>query len=307
MDEGELQLSNLKEIITQYSKAGNYIEGIPYMERYVILIKEKYGAESDRYVTVINDLGGMYRNIGDFNKASETFHLAQDIVEKKLGKRCEQYATITVNLACMYRFTNEFEKAEKMFLDALSIYDENEEMQEILQQAQSCPSAMEMIERRKTITKDVVRKSTLYANASNNLGTLYQDMRNFDKAIECHNRSLELLKNTSNFEYVAITLNNLVNPLIQTGKLQEALNLVKSSLEIFEKHLSKKHPFYLTALNNEGTIYFYAGYPEKSLEVFEKVEKYLKNTYGINSPQYKACLKNIEEAKKKQRENSREK
>ncbi len=291
----------IKEIIQKYSGEGNYMSAIPYMEEYVELIQKEFGPESDRYVTVINDLGGMYRNVGDFKNAEETFNKALDIIENRLGNRCEQYATTTVNLACMYRLTGDFEKAEKQFLDAISIYDEDTEMQQLFDSTVCETRAfldkqLTNVEEEKA--KDNKRKAILYANASNNLGTLYQDMKQFDKAVECHQRSLELLQDTGKYDYIAITLNNLVNPLIQARKFEEAEELAKKSLEIFETHLSVDHPFYLMANNNLGAIYFHTMKFEKALECFKVVEEKLKLTYGEDSPQYKSSVANIQAVEK---------
>ncbi len=291
----------LKKTIQKYSEEGNYVSAIPYMEEYVDLIVEEFGAESDRYVTVINDLGGMYRNVGDFDNAEATFNKALDIIEAKLGKRSEQYATTTVNLACMYRFTNQFEKAEQGFLDALSIYDEDREMSEIIEGAACSFCAFKESldgDAQKEKSKEAYRKKLLYANASNNLGTLYQDMKQFEKAVECHKKSLDILETTDKYDYIAITLSNLVNPLIQAKNFDEATALAKRSLEIFETHVSTDHPFYLMAYNNLGAIYFHTLEFEKALECFNVVEQKLKQTYGENSPQYKSALVNIESVKK---------
>ncbi len=288
MDNFEVQKEALKRIIREFSKAGNYIEAIPYMEQYCELIKNHYGADSDRYITVINDLGGMYRNVGNFEKSYETFNNALKLIEQKIGNRSEQYATATVNLACMYRLTEEFDKAESMFLNAINIYDSDETMQKILK------SEISSIDK-----ETLVRKSTLYANASNNLATLYQDMGKIDESIERLSKSLELLKNTSNHEYIAISLCNLANALMQSGKLDEAESVNLSSIEMFKKHLTTEHPSYLTALNNQGSIYFYKRQYEKALQNFETVEPLLKATYGENSPQYKYLTYNIQEVKNK--------
>lgn len=287
----------LKEIIQKYSSEGNYMEAISYMEEYVELIVEEFGHDSDRYVTVINDLGGMYRNVGDFKNAEETFTKALTIIEGKLGKRSEQYATTIVNLACMYRFTNQFEKAEKSFLDAISIYDECEEMAQVLEDSK-CSYCAYQETRNENVQnaklKEEYRKKLLYANATNNLGTLYQDMKQFEKAVHCHKRSLEILETTDKYDYIAITLSNLVNPMIQEKKFDEAKVLAKRSLEIFETHLSSDHPFYLMAYNNLGAVHFHTSEFEKALECFKVVEQKLKKTYGENSPQYKSALVNIE-------------
>ncbi len=288
----------LKKTIQKYSNQGNYIDAIPYMEQYVLLIQEEFGCESDRYVTVINDLGGMYRNIGDFINAKKTFDNALQIIENKLGNDCEQYATTTINLACMYRLTKEFEKAENLFLNAISIYDNDIEIQNILKES-SCKRRAIIDKKYDNIKNEEDNfKAILYANASNNLGTLYQDMKQFDKAVQCHEKSLELLLNTNKYDYIAITLNNLVNPLIQQEKFDEALVFAKKSLYIFEHYLSTEHPFYLMSYNNLGAIYFHTHRFEEALKCFETVEKKLKLTYGKNSSEYKSAINNIEQVKK---------
>ncbi len=286
----------LKQQIRELSSKGQYLEAIPPMERYCDIIKDENGSTSDRYVTVINDLGGMYRNVGDFKNAEETFNKALDIIKTKLGDKCIQYATTTVNLACMYRFTKEFDKAEKLFLSAIEIYDEDSDMQ-LLQNPKNCKFTPENMIAEREFKKKAIEKSTLYANVCNNIGVMYQDMQDFDKAVSYHNKSLEMLQNTENFEYLAITLNNFVNPYLQVGNFDDAEKVVKESLKILEERVSKIHPFYSTALNNLGTIYFKKKDFVKALECFEESEQHLKNSFGVNSPQYHSCIKNIEVVK----------
>ncbi len=287
MSEFENRKSELKVIIRKYSSQGNYIEAIPYMEEYCELIKDNLGADSDRYVTVINDLGGMYRNIGNFEKSYETFSKALDLIAVKVGKDSVQYATTTVNFACMYRLTGEFEKAMAMFTSALNIYNANKSFQRILNKDNI--EAMDKAE--------VVMKSTLYANATNNLATLLQDMDSNEDAIKYLNISLELLKNTENSEYIAISLSNLSVASMRIGELESAENSINESIEIFEKQAMNEHPSYLMALNNLASIYFYKGEYKDALDKLETIEPLLKKTYGIESPQYRSLVFNIDEVK----------
>ncbi len=287
---------DLKLKVQEHSKNGEYVKAIPLMEQYVDLIIEEFGADSDRYVTVINDLGGMYRNVGDFNKAESTFNKALEITESKVGSQSIQYATITTNLACMYRFLNEFNKAEKLFLNAIDIYESND-MIKSLMACDKCVYTPEQTERAKELKKEILERSTLYANVCNNIGVLYQDMKDFEKALLYHNKSLELLNNTTNYEYIAITLNNFVNIFLQEKRYDDAIKVAQESLSILETHCTKEHPFYSTTLNNLGAIYFHQKQYTEALECFEEVKKDLKYTFGENSPQYASCVKNIEVVK----------
>ncbi len=286
----------LKQQIRQLSSEGQYVSAIPLMEKYCKLIGEEHGLNSDRYVTVINDLGGMYRNVGDFSNAESTFNKALELIERKKGKQSVQYATTTVNLACMYRFQNEFDKAEKLFLSAIDIYDNDEEMK-ILKVPNNCGLTPENMQIKLDYEKNNVDKRNLYANACNNIGVLYQDMKEFEKAISYHYKSLDYLKGTENHEYLAITLNNFVNPYLQEKRYDDAIAVAKESLAILEKYCTKRHPFYSTSLNNLGSIYYHLKRYDEALECFEDVEKELKYTFGENSPQFKSCKKNIEVVK----------
>ncbi len=283
----------LKAEVKKYSDDGQYVKAMPLMEQYCELIAQEFGYDSDRYVTVINDLGGMYRNVGDWEKAEATFNKALELVEKRLGDRSTQYATVTVNLACMYRFLGQFERAESLFLNAISIYDEDAEMQ-ITEMPDVCVNTPENNKTKREFENKLLEKSTLYANACNNIGVLYQDMGLYDKALFYHEKSLNFLKYTNNYEYLAISLNNLVNPLMKQGEFDKALEAVLESIGILKEHVSINHPFYSTSINSLGTIYFYQKKYKEALDCFLEAKTFLVDSFGEKSPQYISCLKNIE-------------
>ncbi len=289
----------LKETIQFFSKKGDYVSAIPPMEQYLALIKEEFGDSSDRHVTILNDLGGMYRNVGDFKKAEQTFELARDIIEKKLGKHCEQYATTTVNLACIFRFIKEFDKAEKLFLEAMDIYHAEAEFDYLIQ-TNNCERMTSQPKHKAFQKAELERKSELYANACNNIGVLYQDMQKFEEATAYHTQSLIFLDNADNPEYMAITINNLVNPLIQMQQFNKAIEMINKSLLLFETHLSQEHPLYLTAFNNLGAIYYHQQDYANALDCFEQAKQCIEKHFSKDSPQYASCLNNIEAVKQAQ-------
>ncbi len=263
---------DLKEEVDKLSKAGRYMDAIKAMNKYIEEVKLRDGEESSRIITLLNDLGGMYRNVGYFDEAESTFNQVLIKIDKLNGAESEQYATATVNLACMYRFINKYEKAERLFLEAIKKYD-NIKMDD----------------------KDEYNK--LYANACNNLGVLYQDMNNHEVAEIYHTKALNLLKEINHHEYIAITLNNLANPLVELKQFSEAINLLNESLTIFEEELSTKHPLYLTAISNLGAIYFQQGDVDLAIRNFENALVIMKESYGEYSPQYRDVYENLMIAK----------
>ena len=65
MDE---RLKRLSDEIDRQDHEGDYTKLLPLTTQYLELIGEKYGKRSAEYASVLNDLGGIYREIGQFGK-----------------------------------------------------------------------------------------------------------------------------------------------------------------------------------------------------------------------------------------------
>ncbi len=264
--------NQLKEEVQALSSSGRYVDAIKKMNEYIEVVKQRDGEDSSRIVTLLNDLAGMYRNVGFYDEAEETFQTVLKEIDAKQGVDNEQYATTVVNLACMYRFVNKHEKAEQLFLGSLKTYDKLD-----------------------ADTVDEFEK--LYANASNNLGVLYYDMGRHEEAIVYHERALEILKKINLHEYIATTLNNIATAKLELGEHKQAIELLDQSLAIFDQEGMTEHPLYHTVINNIGAIYFQEGKLNLAVSHFTEALEVMRASYGEYSPQYLDCYHNLQMAK----------
>ena len=116
--------------------------------------------------------------------------------------------------------------------------------------------------------KDCYEKAIIinlnHSPALNNLGNCLRDSGEFQKAINCYEKAIE-----TNSNY-AEPLNNLGNCLRDSGEFQKAINCYEKAIEI--------NPNYADAFNNLGNVF-------KNLEEDQKAIKCYEKTIAIN-PNY---------------------
>ena len=185
------EYEQLKQQISQYDKAGDYVGLAREMDRFLELTGELYGLESPEYATTLNDYGGIHRDIGNFEKAEQAFLQAAEKIEALQSAQHPDYGSVLNNLAGLYRLMKDYEKAEAYFQKTLEIY-------------------------KQALGED----HFLYISGLNNLGLLYQDMGRSAEAEPLHRHSLDMLEAVNdNPIAIATTLNNLASALRQQKKL----------------------------------------------------------------------------------------
>ncbi|TXB64833.1 tetratricopeptide repeat protein [Vicingus serpentipes] len=114
------------------------------------------------------------------------------------------------------------------------------------------------------------------ANALNNLGLIYRDEGDIEKALDYYTQSLKLLEVTNDKHGLADCLNNIGFLYKNKGELNNALDYYKRSLKI-RTELNEKEGIALS-LNNIGLLYLNQGlikealnYSLKSLKIREEI------------------------------------
>ena len=116
------EYEQLKQQISQYDKAGDYVGLAREMDRFLELTGELYGLESPEYATTLNDYGGIHRDIGNFEKAEQAFLQAAEKIAVLQSAQHPDYGSVLNNLAGLYRLMKDYEKAEAYFQKTLEIY-----------------------------------------------------------------------------------------------------------------------------------------------------------------------------------------
>ena len=265
-----MSLENLTEKILELKKQGKILEQIPIFRELLLAVRENYGTESNEVITVLNDLGGILRYVGEYSEAESYLLEAESLIRKRYGTDNKEYATCILNLAELYRFMREYDKASGLYEKSMKIYSDNGE------------------------------NGYLYASVCNNLGLLHQDMKQYDKALVLHEESLEILEKLPEhrLEY-GTTLNNLVLPYKSTGKRDKAKICTEKALEIFSETVGREHSLYSAALNNLAIFFYEERDYKKAGDLFGESLLICEKTFGKNSINYKNLEENLKAVRAK--------
>src|SRR5674536_180127 len=89
----------------------------------IIEAEPELGPEHQDVATTLNNLAGLYRQMGDYEKALPLYQRALDIREKVLGPQHPSVATTLNNLAGLYESMGDYEKALPLYQRALEIIE----------------------------------------------------------------------------------------------------------------------------------------------------------------------------------------
>jgi signal transduction histidine kinase/Flp pilus assembly protein TadD len=194
-----------------------------------------------------NNLGIVYRFLGDFEKAKQ-FSLKVYRTED-----LKTLASSYNNIGACNRSLGLFEEAINYYLKAINIYEKQNNYKEV-------------------------------ATVNNNIGMVYSSMELFEKAKKYNLKAINKFTEVKNLKGISESYNNYAIALANQDSLDLAADFFKKSLQI-EIELNDKKGI-SESLNNIGGIYYYKGELNNALEYFFKVikiEKEVKNYGGVAS------------------------
>lgn len=212
---------NTAEALTSYAlllqASGNPAAAEPFQREALAVWRRdpKFFRET---ASAYDSLGMIYQAAGKFRKA-EVFHKkAYKIRKNMFGAGDSSVAACLNNLASLYGTEQQFEKAERYYLKAISIWEQNEEYNNL-------------------------------AKGLNNLAVLYQDQEQYEKALPLLERALDLKKEIYGRMHpqVATSLYNLAGIYAALGRLAEAENCYREALTIWQLSLEPGHAYIASA------------------------------------------------------------
>jgi tetratricopeptide (TPR) repeat protein len=224
-----------------YCNVGDYKKAEPLYLESIEIIEKMMGKESEDYVMVSRHLGSLYHSYGDYPRAEKYYKEALDITEKMAGKELG-YALCLRLLAENRISAGELKEAEKNLLEAKSIIKQsgdgdNFSYAQVLHTLGNLYLNNDDNKNAEIINKEAnVLIAKLYgenhpnfAISCKNLGILYMDMAQYDKALEYLIKSRDLLaKKTGiyNEEYT-----NALWMIYNTYHLMGSLELARQTLD----------------------------------------------------------------------------
>ncbi|WP_286018890.1 tetratricopeptide repeat protein [Candidatus Venteria ishoeyi] len=184
-------------------------------ERDLEISEKALGKNHPDVATTLNNLAGLYKAMGAYEKALPLYERDLEISEKALGKNHPDVATTLNNLAGLYKAMGAYEKALPLYERALGIIES-------------------------ALGKDHPHVATTL----NNLAGLYESMGAYEKALPLYERALGIRESAlgKDHPHVATTLNNLAGLYQAMGAYEKALPLYERTLAIVVEKLGKEHP-----------------------------------------------------------------
>lgn len=267
----DIRLHTLYEKIDELESQERWLDLVGVYQECIRISLEVYGENHDETLALYSEYGGLLRNLGRYEEALQVLHKALNCARILKGPAHLDYGAALVNLANLLRMMKYFKESETFFLQAKNIYEKNHGT-----------------------------KLFQYAGLCNNLGLLYQDMEQYERAIPLHKKSLEILKNDSNHEVLyGVTLNNLVEPYKHTGRRSLAIQYLKDAISIFEKYMNTASVLYAASMNNLGIIYYEDGLYHEAEKCFKAALDISRKKLGTDSESYKHSLRNYERTLRK--------
>ncbi len=133
------------------------------------------------------------------------------------------------------------------------------------------------------------------ASSYNNIGIVYDNLGDYDKALEYHNKALEIFKDVlgENHPDTASSYNNIGIVYDELGDYDKALEFKNKALEIIKAVLGENHPDTAMFYNNIGNVYAKLGDCDKALEYGFKALEIRKAVLGENHPDTAVSYNNI--------------
>lgn len=221
-----------------------------YLE--VAEIKSVQGSEDPELANALNNLGLLYRSMGDEDRAQKFFERALEAFERILGPYDQHVATSLNNLASVYYARGQYAEAETLFKRALSIFE---------------------------------RLGPEYPGMTaslNNLAAVYYAKGDYRSALELFQRVLAISEKTYGPKHrdVAKALNNLANVYSSLGEGRKALDYYQQALPLWRTHADRFAE--ALTLYDIGLVYSQINENQKALDYYLRALPLLRGVGDLN-------------------------
>jgi len=208
-----------------YSRQKQYKKALESYQQSVAAFRKVY-PENNLYVAMnYNYIALMYIRLKNYDKALEFFHKTLAIYKKIYSKKLYLFSCYD-NIADTFMLQNNFEKSMENYRNALSVYPENHPRR---------------------------------ANVYNKMGNLFFRQKQYEKALECFNATLNIRKKylPKNDPGLAESYRNVASTYVYLGKYAEAGKYCEHAIEHFKLSYGENHNYtkemkeYLKAIHSK--------------------------------------------------------
>lgn len=259
-----------------------------YTKAYNLIVKEE-GKKGAKYNASLNNLGQVYRELGDFKKSRMFFEEALTSREKEFGKNNMEYIIVLANYGTLCRLEGKLDDAYKANKEALDLANAlfgkdhlntamfHNNLGRICLELSKYKEAESHYSKSLELVKINLGEMNLkYTTCLNNLGNVYERMGEFDKSEPLLLRACEITKSLSgenSIEY-ALAMLNIGNFYSKIGDYGSAESYLMNSLDILKTKVDKSDYTYISNLSSLGANYI-------NLRNYTKAKQYLLEAMTI--------------------------
>lgn len=247
------------------------------------------------YGDAINNIGYLYNDRGDIQKALEYFHKSLEIREQAGDKQGVGIALN--NIGSVYDTQGDLPQALEYYHKSLKLSEETGDKKGmafafnnigfIYDNQGDIPKALEYYNKSIKIKEEIGDKQGL-ATVFGNIGSIYCNQGNISKGLEYYHKSLQIKEEIGDKKGLGIALRNIGLIYDDQGDFPKALEYYNKSLTILEEIGNKQG--IATSFNNIARIYSSKkeftkalDYYLKSLKIFEEVNDKSGMAFSLNN------------------------
>jgi CHAT domain-containing protein/Tfp pilus assembly protein PilF len=257
----ELQIESLR-----LRRAGNYSEAIAVGTRGLEIYEKVAQPQNPEKARLLNQLGNLSFETGDYVKAEPYYQQALAIREKVLGENHPSVAVSLSDLGVLYFRRGDYVKAEPYYHRALAIRE--------TELGGDHP--------------DVATSLLNLANFNMEKGNFTETERQYHRALSIREKVLGADHASLGFLY-----NNLGIFYSDLGDNARAEPMYRHALDIFEKNYGQEHPNYIIPLDNLAILYHEMGDDEKAEPLYQRVLSIREKLLGQEHPEVANSLANL--------------
>jgi CHAT domain-containing protein len=275
----------LGKLAAFYSRLRQYPQAAACGLEAKTIIEEAGITDGPDYPIVLNNLAGVYCNMGDYAKGEATYLISKQWMEQKKQRESRGYVQMLSQLANLHLWNSHHEKALEYASEATDIYKKiggetdtyyafplrcmaqaNMGLQRYEEAEKQLQKALEVVE--KTVGKNDFR----YADILSMCATLYNSMKAYDKAIPILTESLQLAEKSAgkNNSYCTL-LGDLATAYIETGQLTLAEPLLLEAAAIIDNNIDEGN-IPLIVWNKLGALHRMKGQFEQAEDLCRKIQ-----------------------------------
>lgn len=242
-----------------------------FNERLAQAVQEK---DCSAQFTILNEMMGFFRDTSQYEKSIASCNKCIEVMKEMGIEGTVDYATSLQNIANAHRAAGLLQESLDFYNQTFKIYENN-----------------------------IPAGDYRFASLNNNIALLYQEMGNFQMAVEHLKKALCIIEQIEGEEIaVAITKSNLGASLLELDKVDEAIAYLEEALKTYRKDTVKNF-HYSAALSAMAAAKCKQGKYDEAVELYEEALPEIEANMGRGTA-YEITQQNLEKAKKKCEKNS---